>query len=81
VSNGFHNLNPPFFVVATRSACDSQASHARDSIIDGYCSVLDAYDAGREAIFNSIVDCRFDCRFSIRDTYLSRYINARCALI
>jgi hypothetical protein len=38
------------FVVATRSACDLQAEHARDSVIDGCRSILDAYDAGREAI-------------------------------
>jgi hypothetical protein len=35
-----------------------QASHARDSVINDYRSILDAYDAGREAIF------RFGCRFA-----------------
>jgi hypothetical protein len=34
----------------TRFVCDSQASYARDSIINGYRSILNAYDAGREAI-------------------------------
>jgi hypothetical protein len=49
-TEGFRNLIP-FVVVATRSTCDLQASHARDSVINDYRSILDAYDAGREAIF------------------------------
>jgi hypothetical protein len=55
-SNGFRNLNPPFFLITTRFACDSQASHARESVINGCYSILDAYDAGKEAIFDSVVD-------------------------
>jgi hypothetical protein len=52
-SEGFRNPIPLIIIIiiATRSTCDLQASHARDSVIDDYRSILNAYDTGREAIF------------------------------
>jgi hypothetical protein len=57
-SEGFRNLIPPYYYYYDAFRCDLYALYARDSIIDGCRSILDAYDAGREAIF------RFGCRFA-----------------
>jgi hypothetical protein len=57
-TKGFRNLIPLIIIIITRSICDLQALYARDSIINDYRSILNAYDAGREAIF------RFGCRFA-----------------